>query len=87
MNLNRMSSGDDVCGSPELDGATWSYEETVKQIEATIARIESGELELAVVFDEFAEAVTHLRQCELFLAERQQQMDLVIETLSDSQEF
>jgi exodeoxyribonuclease VII small subunit len=82
-----MSSGDDIGGSPKLDGATWSYEETVKHIETTIARIESGELELAAVFDEFAEAVTNLRQCELFLAERQQQMDLLIETLSDSQEF
>jgi len=62
----------------------WSYEETVAYIEDIIAQIESGELDVAQVFDRFALAVQHLRQCETFLAERRQQMDLLIETLSDS---
>lgn len=64
-----------------------SYEATVKQIEVAIARIESGELELAEVFDQFADAVEQLRQCETFLTERQRQMDLLIETLTDESEF
>lgn len=65
---------------------SWNYESTVKRIEAAIARIESGELELAEVFDQFAAAVEDLRQCETFLVERQQQMDLLIETLEDVSE-
>lgn len=65
----------------------WNYERTVARIEATISRIESGELDLAEVFDEFATAVESLQECETFLAERQQQMDLLIETLKDDPEF
>ncbi len=68
---------------PFLPPNGWSYEETVRQVEAIMARIESGELELAKVFDQFATAVSYLRQCELFLSQRQQQMDLLIETLRD----
>ncbi|MBW4578967.1 MAG: exodeoxyribonuclease VII small subunit [Tildeniella nuda ZEHNDER 1965/U140] len=48
-----------------------------------MARIESGDLELADVFDQFSSAVSYLRQCDLFLTQRQQQMDLLIETLTD----
>ncbi|XGV96725.1 MAG: exodeoxyribonuclease VII small subunit [Leptolyngbya sp. BL-A-14] len=65
---------------------SWSYEETVRQVEAIMTRIESGELELADVFDQFATAVSYLRQCELFLSQRQQQMELLIETLTDDLE-
>jgi exodeoxyribonuclease VII small subunit len=65
----------------------WNYEATVAKIETIVARIESGELELAEVFDEFAAAVEYLRQCETFLAQRQQQADLLIETLIDDPEF
>jgi exodeoxyribonuclease VII small subunit len=61
----------------------WNYEQTVREIEGMIARIESGELELAAVFEQFSQAVERLRQCEQFLAERHQQMDLLIETLTD----
>ena len=57
-----------------------------KQVEAIMSRIESGELELADVFDQFASAVSYLRQCDLFLTQRQQQMDLLIETLTDDPE-
>ncbi|MDX2244456.1 MAG: exodeoxyribonuclease VII small subunit [Leptolyngbyaceae cyanobacterium bins.302] len=87
MNLNQMTNRDDATPPPEPADEGWSYENTVQQIEATIARIESGELELADVFDEFGEAVKNLRQCEFFLAKRQRQMDLLIETLSDEPEF
>lgn len=61
----------------------WSYETTVVQVERMIDRIESGDLELAELFSEFASAVEHLRQCETFLTQQQQQMDLLIETLTD----
>lgn len=62
----------------------WSYEETVEKIEAIVARLEQGELPLAAVFEEFEQAVQHLRQCEDFLQARQEQVDLLIETLEDS---
>ncbi len=65
----------------------WNYETTVQQVEAIVARIESGELELASVFDQFAEAVNYLQQCEDFLSQRQQQVDLLLETLTDEADF
>ncbi|MEH2450210.1 exodeoxyribonuclease VII small subunit [Nostoc sp.] len=61
----------------------WNYEAKVIEIEGIIAGIEAGELELEKVFDQFAKAVEYLRQCESFLQQRQQQVDLLIETLSD----
>jgi len=35
------------------------------------------------VFEQFSAAVRYLRQCETFLAQRQRQVDLLIETLTD----
>ncbi len=61
----------------------WSYEDTVAKIEATVTRLEQGELPLAAVFEEFELAVQHLHQCENFLEARQEQVDLLIETLED----
>lgn len=66
---------------------TWNYETTVDQVETMIEQIETGELELAEVFQDFATAVQYLRQCEAFLAQRQKQMDLLIETLTDESDF
>lgn len=63
--------------------AGWKYEEKVTEIEKIISRIEAGELELEEVFEQFAAAVEYLRQCESFLQQRQQQVDLLIETLND----
>lgn len=65
----------------------WNYEETVAKVEEILAQIEAGELELADVFEQFSEAVEYLRQCESFLVERQKQVDLLIETLTDEAEF
>ena len=65
----------------------WNYEATVDQVETIIKQIEAGELELAEVFEQFAAAVKHLRQCEAFLQQRQQQMDLIIETLEEESDF
>lgn len=64
----------------------WNYEATVTEVEAIISQIEMGELELADVFEQFAIAVEHLRQCETFLTQHQQQVDLLIETLLDEPE-
>lgn len=61
----------------------WSYEGTVAQVEAIVSQLETGELPLADVFDRFTAAVEQLRQCEAFLAEKQQQVDLLIEVLRD----
>jgi exodeoxyribonuclease VII small subunit len=71
--------------SPEFQ-PDWSYESTVTEIEEMIAEIESGQLDLADVFDQFATAAQMLQQCELFLTQRQQQMELLIEQLDDSVE-
>ncbi len=65
--------------------ADWNYEATVAQVESILSRIESGELELADVFEQFSAAVRYLRQCETFLAQRQRQVDLLIETLTDEE--
>jgi exodeoxyribonuclease VII small subunit len=72
--------------SSAIAPANWNYEATVAEVESIIARIEAGDLDLADVFDQFSEAVEHLRQCETFLLERQQQMDLLIQTLVDEPE-
>ena len=65
----------------------WNYEATVAEVETIIAQIEAGKLELEEVFDQFAAAVEHLRLCESFLHERQQQVGLLIETLTDEPQF
>lgn len=63
----------------------WRYETAVAEVESIISQIESGELELEDVFAQFTQAVTYLKQCETFLTERQAQVDLLVETLDDSQ--
>lgn len=59
------------------------YEEKVAEIESIISRIERGELDLQDVFQEFATAIQSLRECETFLQQRQEQVDLLIESLGD----
>jgi len=61
----------------------WHYESAVAEVEAIISQIEAGELELAEVFEQFAAGVEQLRQCETFLHQRQQQMELLIENLGN----
>ena len=79
----------DVSGSQEDDVSilsSFSYEETVAKVEEIVSKIESGKLELAEVFDEFAVAVESLRQCQSFLEQRKQKVDLSIELLEDEGE-
>ncbi len=65
----------------------WRYEDTIREVESIIDEIEMGKLDLADVFEQFAAAITYLRQCEAFLADRQGQMELLIEELGDETEF
>jgi exodeoxyribonuclease VII small subunit len=67
--------------SPEH--TTWKYEAAVAEVESIISRIETGKLELEEVFEQFTQAVEYLQQCEKFLQQRQQQVNLSIETLND----
>ncbi|MEL6157902.1 MAG: exodeoxyribonuclease VII small subunit [Cyanobacteria bacterium J06554_11] len=59
----------------------WSYEDTLTRIDAITRQLETGEMPLADVFDQFAEAVTALQQCDRFLQSKQKQATLMIETL------
>ncbi|MEL7226880.1 MAG: exodeoxyribonuclease VII small subunit [Cyanobacteria bacterium P01_D01_bin.36] len=59
----------------------WSYEQTLSQIESITQQLETGELPLADVFEQFSEAVGALQQCDRFLQEKQKQASLLIETL------
>ncbi|MCW6035484.1 exodeoxyribonuclease VII small subunit [Spirulina subsalsa FACHB-351] len=62
----------------------WNYETTVQELEAIIQNIESGHLPLEDIFEQFEEAVQHLKKCEDFLNQGQERMTLLIETLDDS---
>ncbi len=64
----------------------WSYEATLGRIEAITAQLETGELPLETVFEQFAEAVSALQQCDQFLQSKQQNADLLIELLAGDEE-
>ncbi len=61
----------------------WQYEQEVSAIENIIEQIESGDLPLEAVFDEFAIAVDKLQACEKFLKQGQDRLTLLVETLRD----
>ncbi|NJK75539.1 MAG: exodeoxyribonuclease VII small subunit [Microcoleus sp. SU_5_6] len=69
------------------NGENWSYEATVDRIEAIIDRVESGELPLEEVFEQFAIAAECLQECENFLARGKEQMQLSIELLAAEPDF
>jgi len=71
----------------QLRQSGWNYEETVDRIEAIIDRVESGELPLEEVFEQFAVAVECLQECESFLARGKEQMELSIELLAAEPDF
>lgn len=66
----------------------WSYEAAVEEVEAIITDLETGELPLADIFEQFEKAVTELKKCDSFLQAKQQQAQVLIETLvpEDSEE-
>ncbi|NEO85617.1 MAG: exodeoxyribonuclease VII small subunit [Spirulina sp. SIO3F2] len=61
----------------------WNYEAAIAEIEDIIAQLESGELPLETVFAQFEVAVAQLKQCDRFLNQGQERLDLLIETLTD----
>ncbi|MFS8117334.1 MAG: exodeoxyribonuclease VII small subunit [Microcoleus sp.] len=71
----------------KLRQSDWNYEETVDRIEGIIDRVESGELPLEEVFEQFAVAVECLQECEGFLARGKDQMDLAIGLLAPTPDF
>ncbi|MEA5462149.1 exodeoxyribonuclease VII small subunit [Leptothoe sp. PORK10 BA2] len=60
---------------------TWNYEASVEQVESIIAHLETGDLPLADIFEQFEKAVSELKKCDTFLQEKQQKAQLLIETL------
>jgi exodeoxyribonuclease VII small subunit len=62
----------------------WNYEMTVAGVEAILGEIESGDLELTEVFSQFAIAVESLQQCENFLTQQREQVELLMENLGDA---
>ena len=64
----------------------WNYETAVAEIEKTISQIEGGSLPLEEVFEQFAIAVEGLQQCETFLNQGKERMNLLIETLEAESE-
>lgn len=61
----------------------WRYEAAIETVETLIQSIESGELGLEEVVDQFQQASETLKTCQSFLREKQAQVDLVIEQLQD----
>jgi exodeoxyribonuclease VII small subunit len=59
----------------------WTYEGAIAQIEETLARLESGQLPLAEVLEQFEQASQELQHCNRFLREKQEQLDLLVEVL------
>jgi exodeoxyribonuclease VII small subunit len=62
----------------------WNYEMAVAGVEVILGEIESGDLELTEVFSQFAIAVESLQQCEFFLTQQREQVDLSMENLGDA---
>lgn len=59
----------------------WTYEGAIAQIEETLARLESGQLPLADVLEQFQDASEELQRCEFFLRTKQEQLDILVEVL------
>ena len=65
----------------------WNYENTVAEVETLIDQIESGDLPLEAVFEQFAIATEQLQKCDRFLAQGKKRMELLIETLSEENDI
>ncbi len=66
---------------------TFNYEDTVEKIEEILTLIESGDMSLSDVFEQFGVAATYLKECDRFLGERRSQAELLIEQLTDEPDF
>ncbi|MBR8826361.1 MAG: exodeoxyribonuclease VII small subunit [Gomphosphaeria aponina SAG 52.96 = DSM 107014] len=58
------------------------FEAKIALIEEIIKKIETGELPLEKVFSEYEKAGKLLQECESFLEQGKERMNLVIETLT-----
>ncbi|MEL7501298.1 MAG: exodeoxyribonuclease VII small subunit [Cyanobacteria bacterium J06554_6] len=70
---------------PRAKKEEWNYEGAIASIEQAIDDLETGELPLADVFDQFTQAVKQLQQCDQFLRQKQSEAQLLIETLGDEE--
>ncbi len=66
--------------------ANWNYEATLNRIEAITAQLETGELPLETVFEQFSEAIMALQQCDQFLQSKQQNAEMLIELLAGEED-
>ncbi len=64
----------------------WRYEAAIAEVESLIAQIESGELDLAEVVERFQQAAQTLKRCAEFLEQKRQQVEILIEELSQDEE-
>jgi len=61
----------------------WNYQKTLAQIESIIGKIETGKINLEDLFSQVAIASQCLQECEKYLVQEEQKMDILIETLTD----
>ena len=66
---------------------TWNYESTVEKIEDILHLMESGDMSLSDLFEQFNVAAEYLKTCDRFLTERRAQVELSIEHLTDDPDF
>lgn len=64
----------------------WSYETAIAEVEQVVQQLESGELPLAEVLEQFQQASQRLQQCDRFLRDKQAELDLLIESLDEPSE-
>jgi exodeoxyribonuclease VII small subunit len=81
MSLKRSQNKSPIVSEFSAQDEHWTYEDTVAKAEQIINNIETGKLSLSEVFEQFQLASNYLRQCEQFLAQKRQEMDLAIEYL------
>jgi exodeoxyribonuclease VII small subunit len=83
---SRKTAPKDVVANP-AEPVTWTYEQSVAEIEAIVEQMEEGDLDLATVFARFESAMGQLKRCKTFLQDKQEQVDLLLETLEDDVAF
>jgi exodeoxyribonuclease VII small subunit len=66
---------------------TWNYEATVEKIDDILGLMESGNMSLNDIFEQFGVAETYLKECDRFLADQRSQVELLIEQLTDEPDF
>jgi exodeoxyribonuclease VII small subunit len=66
---------------------TWNYESTVEKIEDILHLMESGDMNLSDLFEQFGVAAEYLKECDRFLTTQRAQVDLTIEYLTDDPDF